>query len=82
MRWNFVQRDDSPTHAERFRREHSAFLTRALLGGPRYPTIPTRRVADGGFDALTRTPAGRARASRWWAAIFWRMDRIERMGRR
>lgn len=54
--------------AERARRLHSRWLTRAFRhGGARgVPRIPTRPVSEGGFQPVTSTPDGRAWADRWW----------------
>ena len=49
------------------RRRHSRWLTRAMRVGVRVPRIPTRRVDEGGFDALMTTHEGREWASHWWS---------------
>ena len=56
----------------RARREHSQFLTRALLGftSTPVPRIPTRRVDKGGFDKVMRDPRGRGAAKLWWHEAF------------
>ncbi len=58
---------------EAARLEHSAWLTVALgIGGDadRYPRIPVRRVADGGFAAVVARPEGRRWTQRWWGRAF------------
>lgn len=75
--------------AERWRQEHSRWLTGALsrsARGAAYPRIPTARVSeeravstgerrpDEGFRALMATPAGRAWAERWWDETFTNLD--------
>ena len=74
MIWGFFRRRDLRSAAERFRAEHSRFLSSAMMSGRRYPTIPTRRVRDGGFDAMMSRPTGPDRAERWWSAAMSRMD--------
>ncbi len=44
----------------------SAFLSWALRKERGLPSIPRRRVDQGGFTALLRLPVGRAAADRWW----------------
>ncbi|MBL0928327.1 MAG: hypothetical protein IBJ11_11870 [Phycisphaerales bacterium] len=55
------------TAAERARRLHSAWLTRALTD-PQWaaPRIPVRPVSEGGWDEFVRSPGGRDWAERWW----------------
>lgn len=73
--------------AERWRQEHSHWLTDALSQPTRtYPRIPTARVnqeravstgelrEEGGFRHLMATPTGRAWAERWWNDLFARVD--------
>jgi hypothetical protein len=57
-----------------FRRMHERWLTRALSSGRAYPRLPIRRVDQGGFDAVRREPAARARADRWWELALDRVD--------
>ena len=54
--------------AERCRRLHSAWLTRAIRsgGGRGLPRIPVRRVSEGGFVPLMSTFEGREWAEGWW----------------
>jgi len=51
----------------RARRQHSQYLTRALLGftSTPVPRIPTRRVDKGGFDKVMRDPRGKRVADQW-----------------
>ena len=60
--------------SERFRAEHSRFLTFALRWPSRYPRIPTKRVSDGGFERLLARRSGREWADRWWTTA---MDRVD-----
>lgn len=67
----FPSRGGLISAGERARRLHGAWLTRALADPRRrFPRIPTRPVRDGGFSAVTATPAGRAWATAWWAGAF------------
>lgn len=54
--------------AERMRRFHSAWLTRAIRrgGGRNIPRIPVRVVSEGGFEPLMSTFEGREWAEAWW----------------
>jgi hypothetical protein len=54
--------------AERMRRFHSAWLTRAIRhgGGAGIPRIPARRVSEGGYSPLMGTVEGREWAEAWW----------------
>jgi hypothetical protein len=54
------------TAAEKARRLHGEWLTRALADPMRYPRIPARPVRDGGFTQLVTHPRGRAWADGWW----------------
>ena len=56
----------------RARREHSQYLSRALLGltATQLPRIPTRRVDKGGFDKVMRDPRGKRVADLWWHKAF------------
>lgn len=63
------------TAGERARRTHSQWLTSAVRDRSGcLPRIPTRRVDEGGFDALVASPAGRRWADGWWRDAF---DRVE-----
>ncbi len=64
------------TASERFRAEHSAWLTLAMLTGRAYPRIPAKRTDLGGFDALRRRPGGLARAAAWWRAALAKVDDV------
>ena len=46
--------------------ETGVFLTWALREGRGVPSIPRRRMEDGGFDTLLRMPGARAALGRWW----------------
>lgn len=56
------------------RRLHSSWLTRAMRRGSRVPRIPTRRVSEGGFDAVLSTPEGREWAEEFWSAALGECD--------
>ena len=62
-----LSRFDRRGAGARFRQEHSRWLTHAVTTRRPYPRIPTRRVADGGFDRMMRLEHGPARASKWWS---------------
>lgn len=72
--WNPLRRRRLSSAAERFRREHSLWLTQAMLTGRAYPRIPSRRVDAGGFDGLRAREGGGRRAGAWWAAALTRVD--------
>jgi hypothetical protein len=74
MRWRFLGRDDLSPLAEKYRREHEAWLNRALASGHPYPRIPLKRVDRGGFSGLLARPSGRALADLWWIAALDRVD--------
>jgi len=74
MAWRFFRGRDLRTTAERMRDQHSAWLTVAVMTGKVYPRIPTRRVAQGGFDAMRMRPGGAARAEAWWRGALGRVD--------
>jgi hypothetical protein len=74
MLWRWFNRRDTRLAGERFRAEHSRWLTHAMLSGKRYPRIPTRKVSQGGFDAMMSRPDGPHTAERWWIAAFQRVD--------
>ena len=73
MRWlRFWQRD--PREAgERFRAQHSAFLTRAVRTPGAFPRIPVKAVDRGGYDRLRRVETGEAHAALWWSTA---LDRV------
>jgi hypothetical protein len=66
-------RDDPDDPGARARREHAEWLTWALRSGNKFPRIPLRRAAVGGWDWLTATPHGRGLADRWWKAALRRV---------
>jgi hypothetical protein len=74
MFWNPLRKRVVRDAGERFRKEHSRFLTHASLSGRIFPEIPTRQTDRGGFDALRSRKNGSIRASQWWAAAFNRVD--------
>ncbi len=78
MRWNFLTQSQLRDAGARFRAEHSAFLTKALMlekwAGRRYPRIPTKRVDQGGFDKARRV-SGDERFEQWWQAAMRRVER-------
>lgn len=63
--------------AERFRRQHSLWLTRAATSRKEYPRIPVRAVGAGGFTRLMTRPGGPALAERWWASALRRVDDVD-----
>jgi hypothetical protein len=52
------------------RRRHEAWLAVALRKPGKYPRIPVRPVADGGFDPVLATPEGRVWAESWWGSTL------------
>lgn len=77
MLWKGLRHSKLIDAGTRFRTEHSRFLTRALSSKRRYPTIPTKRVDEGGFSGLLSMSDGEKRAALWWIAAMNRMNRIE-----
>lgn len=73
MKWRFWN-DDSLDLAERARREHSEWLTRAMASSREYPRIPVRPVVTGGFSRLLSRGNGAELARRWWEAALARME--------
>jgi hypothetical protein len=67
MFWEFFSLSKLANHAEMMRLRHSVWLTRALGRASAYPRIPTRPMAEGGFNGLMATRAGRAWAEEWWS---------------
>ncbi|MEO1512756.1 MAG: hypothetical protein AAFU70_11840, partial [Planctomycetota bacterium] len=59
MHWWPRRLRDWRTCSERFRAEHSRFLTAALRAPRRYPKIPTKRVSQGGYERLLARESGR-----------------------
>lgn len=76
MGWNPFRKRDRLEAGRRFRAQHSAWLTGAITSGRQYPSIPTRRVSDGGWAALMSRPGGSVRAERWWSLAFDEVDEI------
>ena len=74
MKFRFFSSGDLLSRAERARRLHSCWLTEALRGHRAAPRIPTRRVADGGFDEIMTTGRGRTWAMSWWTEAFERAE--------
>ncbi|MEM0983045.1 MAG: hypothetical protein AAGI17_03740 [Planctomycetota bacterium] len=63
---------------ERFRAEHSRFLTIALRRPNAYPRIPAKPVREGGFSVLTSRESGRRHTRRWWSLALDRVGLLER----
>jgi len=76
MRWDRRSIRDIQTASERFKAEHSAWLTMAMLTGRVYPRIPTKRADRGGFEALRRRDGGMARAAAWWRAALAKVNDV------
>jgi len=74
MIWQGFQRKRIRDAGERFRAEHSRFLTLALRSGRNYPRIPTKRVDLGGYSGLMKLSEGEKRAAMWWATAIERID--------
>lgn len=78
MRWRFWDSDPLSEASARARAEHSAWLTRALTQGLRYPRIPIRpmdsEAGEGGFATMMARRSGPARAERWWDLALKRVD--------
>lgn len=66
MRWSLFHRSRAIEAGRLARLLHSRWLTEAISRPMDVPRIPTRRVADGGFDAMLSRPSGRIRAEKWW----------------
>lgn len=73
MFWRSARNDENP-RGRQFRLIHERWLNRALRSQIPYPRIPIRRVDEGGFDDVRLRPEARARADRWWAIAFERVD--------
>ena len=58
----------------RFRAEHSAFLTKALLGGRRYPRVPKKKCSQGGYSGLLKLDTGEKHAAMWWGLAMSKLD--------
>ena len=77
MQWRAKTIGDLQRSAgERFRAQHSAWLTRAMLTGRSYPRIPAKPAAAGGFDDLRRRPGGLRRAAAWWRAALAKVNDV------
>lgn len=72
--WRSFGHGDLTSHAERYRRVHERWLTRALASARPIPRIPVRRVDRGGFDRLRDRPGGQDLAERWWALAMATVD--------
>ncbi len=71
----FRQTDDRVQDARRkMIDETSAFLTWALAEERNLPSIPRRRVDDGGFTEILLRPGGRALVTKWWSRILETLD--------
>lgn len=57
---------------ERYRTEHSLWLTEAVQGRCRFVRIPTKPVSTGGFGPMTSRPGGPG--ARWWVKAFEKTD--------
>ncbi|MEZ6244051.1 MAG: hypothetical protein R3B57_13525 [Phycisphaerales bacterium] len=77
MRWRFLNRRTFRAAGERFRLEHSRWLTHAVVSQRQYPRIPTRPATSGGFDRMMRLDHGPERASKWWSLAS---DRVDSLG--
>ena len=70
MLWNPRPSSRTKDIAERWRDEHSAWLTAAMKVLERekyaFPRIPLRRVDQGGFGPLLSRPRGTKICERWW----------------
>lgn len=75
MIWRWMSKAARLEAGAKFRREHSLWLSRALIERRQYPVIPTHRSDRGGFARLRATPEGRARAELWWELALQRVDR-------
>ncbi len=76
MFWIFGEHDAWMTTGERARRQHSEWLTRALVSGRRVPRIPIRAVSAGGWGELMSRPNGRVIAERWWRRTLRALDEV------
>jgi len=60
--------------AVEYRRQHSRWLTRAVRQPDRYPRIPTKPDALGGYSRMRSHQERRARADLWWSIALDRVD--------
>ena len=66
MIWDFLRKRQREEAGALARRQHSAWLTRAMASGRAFPRIPTRPVDLGGFQGQMGRKAGPSRAETWW----------------
>ncbi|MCE9592005.1 MAG: hypothetical protein K8S99_15970 [Planctomycetes bacterium] len=66
--WN--DRHDPTDDAKAMIAETAEFLSWALSDDRGLPSIPRRRVDDGGFDFVSTHEGARALAERWWKRIL------------
>ena len=68
--WPVRKASASPSRLESARemmiRETNAFITWALKNPDKVPTIPRRRVDQGGYHKIMQRPGARAAADYWW----------------
>lgn len=76
MRFFRFWKRDSFGAGERFRAQHSAFLTRAVRNPGAFPRIPVKAVERGGYDRLRRQPTGAAHAALWWDVALDRVGEV------
>lgn len=74
MLWGLFGRKKWMTLGDRYRTEHSVWLTGAMGGHRSFVRIPVRRSDEGGFSPMTSRTEGRARADLWWQLAFDRTD--------
>lgn len=78
MRWRLWDSEPVSEASARACAEHSAWLTRALSQGLRYPRIPIRPMdpdtEQRGFGPMMARRTGPARAERWWKLALGRVD--------
>jgi hypothetical protein len=51
-------------------RETNAFIKWALQNPDKVPTIPRRRVDQGGYHYILKRPGARAAVEHWWNKAF------------
>jgi len=73
MLWRRWRSRDLRSTGERFRAEHSRFLSAALTRPEAYPRIPSKRVSEGGYDRLMASDSGREHTRRWWSIALERV---------
>ncbi len=64
------------TPGEAMRRQHSVFLTNAILNNKQYPRIPTRIVNEcsNGFAEAMARKHGPEHAEKWWSLALERVE--------